>query len=117
MRTNTSYKDGVNVAAEEKDPDSVLNFYRRMLALRKQHSPCLIFGTYEGIEPDNEKTMHYYKRSFQGEELYVALNFSGEEQPVAVPAEKKLRLLLSTSTKPAKEDVLQPYEGRMYGLE
>jgi oligo-1,6-glucosidase len=113
MRVNDFYKEGINVADEEKDTESVLQFYRKMLAFRKQHSASLIFGEYKGIEPENELTMQYFKKAFDGETLFVALNFAGEKQKVSIPNEK-VELLLSTSASPENEHILQPYEGRIY---
>jgi oligo-1,6-glucosidase len=46
---NSNYKK-VNVAAEEKDDDSILNFYRRCIALRKS-SETLIYGKYNEYFP------------------------------------------------------------------
>lgn len=113
MRVNDFYKEGINVADEEKDPESILQFYRKMLTFRKEHSDSLIFGEYKGIEPDNEATMQYFKKAFNGETLFVALNFTGEEQTISIPDEK-VELLISSSTSPEKEHILQPYEGRIY---
>lgn len=113
MRVNDFYKEGINVAEEEKDPDSVLHFYRKLLTFRKEHSGSLIFGEYEGIEPEHEATMQYFKRAFNGQALFVALNFTDQEQKVSIPSDQ-VKLLLSTSTHPKKEHVLQPYEGRIY---
>lgn len=113
MRVNPSYKAGINVAEEEKDECSVLNFYRRMLAFRKEHSDSLIFGEYQNLEAETEKTMQFSKKSFDGETLFVALNFSGEQQKASLP-DSKGELLISSSTHPDQEDILQPYEGRIY---
>lgn len=113
MRVNDSYKDGINVADEEEDPQSVLHFYRKMLAFRKEHSASLIFGEYEGIEPENEDTMQFFKKAFNGETLFVALNFTGQKQKVSLP-DGQLQLLLSSSTTPDKDPILLPYEGRIY---
>lgn len=115
MRVNTSYKDGINVEEEEQDPNSVLQFYRRLLAFRKEHSASLIFGDYNGIEPDNDSTMQFSKKAFDGETLFVALNFSGKEQPVSLPNGKG-ELLMTSSVHPDNEDKLQPYEGRIYKI-
>jgi len=113
MRVNDFYKEGINVADEEQDSESVLQFYRKMLAFRKEHSASLIFGEYEGIEPDNESTMQYFKKAFNGETLFVALNFTGQKQKVSIPNDE-VELLLSSSVTSEKEHVLQPYEGRIY---
>ena len=37
-----------NVAAQAKDPDSLLNFYRRLIWLRKQ-TPALAAGDYDSL--------------------------------------------------------------------
>ena len=42
---NPNYIQGVNVADQQHDPKSMLNFYKRMLRLRKQ-TPALIVGDY-----------------------------------------------------------------------
>lgn len=119
MRVNPSYKEGVSVAAQDKKEDSVLNFFRKMLALRKEYASSLIFGSYKGIEPDNENTMQYYKQSFDGSQVVcVALNFTKDKQPITLDEVKsgKASLVLSSSTSPDKEHALQPYEGRIYKI-
>lgn len=113
MRVNSFYREGINVADEEKDKDSVLNFYRRLLAFRKEHSASIIFGEYRGIDPENESTMQYSKKAFNGETLFVALNFSGKSQKMSLP-DSEAELLLSTSVHPDAGVILQPYEGRIY---
>lgn len=116
MRVNTFYKEGINVEEEEKDENSVLNFYKRMLAFRKEHSDSLIFGEYRGVEPENPHTMQFYKKSFEGETLFVALNFSVEKQQISMP-DGKTELLMTGSVHPDKDHTLQPYEGRIYKVE
>lgn len=106
-----SHKE-INVAAQEKDPHSVLNFYRKLLQVRQEHKNSLIFGTYEALDEANEKTMTYLKKGSEST-LLIALNFKGELQPVYT-GDMKVELLLSTSTKPDSDDNLQPYEGRIY---
>lgn len=113
MRVNDFYKEGINVADEENDPESVLQFYRKMLAFRKEHSGSLIFGEYEGIEPENEATMQYFKRAFNGDTLFVALNFTDLNQAVSIPNDQ-VQLLISSSPSPQQDHTLQPYEGRIY---
>ena len=64
---NSNYKR-INVASEETDEYSILNFYRKCLKLRKQ-SNTLIFGKYKEYFPRN-KNLFVYERSL-GKEVYV----------------------------------------------
>ena len=116
MRIMDNYKE-INVASQENDQDSVLNFYRRMLALRKQYSEALIFGTFELHDRKNEKTFVYTKKGAKAIRLVIALNFSGESQDVTIPGEGKKKLILSSALKPSEGEKLKPYEGRIYQIE
>jgi alpha-glucosidase len=69
-----------NVADEDKDPDSILNFYRRLLTLRHQH-PALLDGDYNGLN-ENDLNVIAYLRSAQGRNLIVALNMSDKPQSI-----------------------------------
>ena len=46
----------INVATQENDPDSVLNFYRLMIQKRKDNL-TLVYGDYEDIRPEDKKSM------------------------------------------------------------
>ncbi len=65
-------KSTVNVEFEMKDPDSILNFYRKLLTERKK-SQALREGRIEFLESDEALI---YKRESQIESLIVLLNFS-----------------------------------------
>ena len=80
-----------NVEAQLDDPDSMINFTRRLLAVRKG-SPALRVGSYEAIEGPPE-TIFAYRRLTDGETVCVYLNFGDE--PVPVPAEGEV--LVATS--------------------
>jgi alpha-glucosidase len=67
-----------NVAGEMKDPDSVLSFYRKLLALRHTE-PALLDGDYVSINDDNPNVLAYLRR-YKGEAILVMLNMSAAEQ-------------------------------------
>jgi oligo-1,6-glucosidase len=75
----------VNVAEQEKDEDSVLNYFRRMVHLRNQ-SPALIYGDYELIDKENEQ-VYAYTRMWNNEKLIVVLNFTNEVVQFSMPAD------------------------------
>jgi len=109
MRTHDLYKE-INAEKQEKDVDSVLSFYKRLLKLRKEHKDIFVYGTFELLEPEDENTF-VFKKHYQEKTALIALNFTTSHQP-APPAED-MRLLLSSYHK-AVPCVLQPYEGRVY---
>ncbi|MBI3154086.1 MAG: DUF3459 domain-containing protein [Burkholderiales bacterium] len=61
-----------NVAAQQADPDSLLNFYRAMLALRNGLEP-LRSGSYEAARADG--TVLSFQRRLAGERVVVAINY------------------------------------------
>ena len=67
----------INVEAEESDPDSVLNFYRQLVRLRKE-SKVIQDGDINFIERENKNVLAY-RRSLGGKELIVLCNFKGTD--------------------------------------
>jgi alpha-glucosidase len=72
-----SYKTH-NVATESKDPDSVLNMYKKVLALRHTNE-ALLEGSYTALNEDDANVMSYL-RSYKGKAVLVALNMSASPQ-------------------------------------
>ena len=68
----------INVEEEEKDPSSVLNFYRKLIALRKE-SDTLIYGDFTLLEEDDED-LFIYQRSMGDEKYRIIVNMSGKER-------------------------------------
>lgn len=73
LKVNPNYKE-INVAAQEKDPNSVLNYFRNMVKLRKEN-PILVYGDYQLLDAANPK-VYSYLRTFEGKQFLVLLNFS-----------------------------------------
>ena len=115
---NPNYKE-VNVAEQEKDPDSIFNFYKHLIQMRKEY-PIIVYGSYKLLYPDH-KTAFVYERMLEDEKLLVACNFSAEELELEVPAEfvqKEAELLISNyhEAKISEKLVLRPYEARVYRI-
>ncbi len=66
----------INAAAQETDPDSVLNYYRALLRLRRE-SPALRGGTHERLAGGRNEVFSY-QREAAGEAIWILLNLSGE---------------------------------------
>jgi len=67
-----------NVASESKDPNSVLNLYKKVLALRHSNE-ALLDGSYTALNEDDPNVMSYL-RSYKGKAVLVALNMSATPQ-------------------------------------
>jgi alpha-glucosidase len=104
-----------NVATEEKDPNSILNFYKKLLALRHTNEE-LLDGSYVALNKDDTNVMSYL-RSYKGKAVLVALNMSASPQKAAFNLADKgfasagLRSLIATPQSSAKgmEVSLEPF--------
>jgi alpha-glucosidase len=67
-----------NVAMESKDPNSILSFYKKVLALRHTNE-ALLEGSYTALNQDDPNVMSYL-RIFKGKAILVALNMSALPQ-------------------------------------
>ena len=74
-----SYKTH-NVASEQKDDNSVLSFYRQLLALRHKE-PALLEGSYLALNETDPNVLTYV-RKYKDEAILVVLNMSAAEQKV-----------------------------------
>jgi len=66
-----------NVASEEKDPASILNFYKRLLSLRHT-DPALLEGEYAPLNESDPNVLAYLRR-YKNEAVLVVLNMSSSE--------------------------------------
>ena len=111
---NPNYPE-INVEKEEEDPDSILNFYRRCLALRKS-SPTLLFGDYREYAPLDGK-LYVYERYRKDERFLVVCSFSEREESFRFPKgfpEDGAELALCNYSSGGAEGVLRPYEVRVF---
>lgn len=80
---NENYHE-VNAAAEEADPNSLLNFYRALIAFKRSDAAA-IYGSYaEYCQQSNN--FYVYSREYEGETLLVICSFSDKEQYFTAPA-------------------------------
>lgn len=83
----------LNVATQRDDPRSLLQLYRRLIALRRDQ-PGLVTGAYAQAELQDE-LLAYWRRD-AGREWLVALNFGAEPQSLALSEGRRGRVALST---------------------
>ena len=67
----------INVAAQEEDPDSLLNFYRKLLRFRKE-TPVALWGDYKEHRPEDKK-LYIYERNYEGQKLLVICSFTDDQ--------------------------------------
>lgn len=107
----SNYKE-INVEAEEQDPDSVLNYYRKLIRLRKEY-PVIQEGSIDFLCQDQEG-IFAYERVLGKQRLVVYHNLTEEEIPLPMPVEvsEGTLLLENYPQKYAGERVvsLRPYE-------
>ena len=92
MRLQQDYPQ-VNVAAQDKDPNSVLQHYRRLVALKKEPSlqQLLTYGSCEEVDTPYEAVI-CYRRTLDSQILYVAANFGEWDATLHLPGARTLSL-------------------------
>lgn len=112
LKVNPNYKS-INVAAAENDENSILNYYRYLIAMRKRES-VFLDGTYTPIEFPRED-LFAYTRENDTQKLTVVANFT--EHPIPFD-----QTILDDAGEPQISNyetwpsggILRPYEAAMY---
>ena len=120
---NANYET-VNAETEEKDPDSILHFYRRCLALRKS-SDTLLWGSYKEHFPRSGKLYMYERANPKtGERILVICSFAKNVIRYRLPKgfsfgtadSAKPALLLDNYPDGEEAGMLRPYEVQVYSF-
>ena len=96
----------INVAAALRDPDSVLHYYRALLALRRERD-VLRYGDFSLLLQEHPQVFAY-ARTFEGQQIRIYCNFTDRDAPLPEAFCKEKVLL--TNVNYEKTDVLLPYE-------
>ena len=92
---NPNYKK-INVAEQEKDPESVLSYYKKLTALRKnpEYKETMVYGDFVPFMADEDRLMAFYRK---GEKTLLILgNYRKEERELELPAPVKKLVLSNT---------------------
>lgn len=115
FHVNPNYKE-INVAAAEADPDSILNYYRAILKLRKEYKDTAIYGEYKEHLGCDKRVMVYDKIAEDGSKLTVVINLS--DKTVSARRAKKFvdadAKRLIGNYKGSMADMLKPYEAHVF---
>lgn len=118
MKLNENYST-VNVENQLEDQNSILNFYKKMIQLRKDHE-VFIHGNYDLLLPD-DKQIFAYQRKLNDEIALIITNLSNE--PATWISENQLKVsskhLILNNYKVSQHEMtdaikLQPFEARVY---
>ncbi len=118
LRVHPNHKTGLNVEEQEKDEASVLNFFRKMVQVRKDNLG-LVYGDYTLLLEDNEH-VYAYTRILEKDKCLILLSFSTALATVDLSDKDlgELKLIISNdASKAYKGDgtfELRPYQACVY---
>jgi oligo-1,6-glucosidase len=114
IQVNSNYKT-INEEAENKDSNSVLNYFRKIVKLRKENL-VLVYGKYTLLDKNNPD-VYAYTRESGGRKLLVLLNFTSKVASYNTSIDiSRAKLLLGNYTSRSMENKLRPYEAIIYEL-
>ena len=103
LKVNSNYKD-INVQNQENDLDSVLNYYRKLVATRKspEYKELFTYGVFEPAYEDTEYVMAYYRVS-DNKRILVAANFGKDAKTIELKFPVKKVVLSNIGRKEINE--------------
>ena len=110
LPVNPNYEE-INAQEEQNDPQSVFQYYRKLIALRKTYQ-VFVDGSFSLVDPENPQVFAY-ERNTDREHMLVVCNFSGEELSWSIPQKYRGAEKLIGNYQENKEGKLQPYEAEM----
>ena len=112
LQVNPNYIE-INVAMQEKDSNSILNYYRDMIQFRKDNT-VLVYGDYECLNEDH-KELFVYRRWDETNEFLMLHNFSDNPQKFVTELNEKQFDLCKTNSNENKEDLflLGPWQTKV----
>lgn len=112
LKVNDNYKE-INVKNNLKAENSILNYYKRLINLRKnsEYSDVIVYGKYKGFM-ETDKNVFAYIREYEDKKLLVLANFYGENIKVKLNyTVEKLLLSNYDLVDISKDEIsLKPYE-------
>ena len=115
LMVNPKYKN-INLAAQINDSNSVFNFYKTLISVRKnpEYESTLVYGDFTPYKPE-QKNLLAYSRIGEKSVMVIA-NYQKDAQTLSLPSKIK-KVLLSNTSKTfdnssfnGTEIVLSPYE-------
>lgn len=119
LEMNGNYAQ-INAKNQTGDEDSVLEFYRRMIAFRQkgEYRECLIYGGLKPLESPDDVIA--YERADENERILCCFNFADEAREVKLPGAKWKKIFGNYKTEPEKKAekiLLGAYEALLIKVE
>jgi alpha-glucosidase len=117
MKVNSNYTN-INVEKQEKDEESILSFYKKMISLKKANE-VFTYGQYDLLLED-DKQIYAYTRTLEDDQVIIITNLSAKEAAFTSDFTLKPENLLLNNYPAAEAEgksiTLKPYEARVYRL-
>ncbi len=105
----------INVEAQEKDDNSCLAYFRKMIAVRKSN-PVLVYGKYMLLDKDN-RDVYAYTRELGEKKMLILLNFTTKTVEANITMDlSKAKVVICNYNRRVFDVILQPYEAVVYQL-
>tara|TARA_R110000868_G_scaffold15373_6_gene70035 strand:- start:9979 stop:11721 length:1743 start_codon:yes stop_codon:yes gene_type:complete len=117
LKVNPNYNE-INVKKQEQDPESILNYFRKTVQLRKNNL-VLVYGKYSLLDKENPDVFAYL-RELDGKRVLVLLNFTDKNTSYNLNLKLgKYEVLLNNynDTTKIKNNTLRPYESLVIAIE
>jgi len=120
LKVNSNYSEGINVASQEGKKNSVLNYFRKMVQVRKSH-PTLVYGAYQLLLKADED-VYAYSRILEEKRFLILLSFSTKKvvKTINEIAFERAELVISNDeiyrSKQNNKFELMPYQACIYKL-
>ena len=118
LPVNPNYREGINVKDQQHNPNSLLNYYRHLLRVRK-HSPAQVKGEYIPVHRTARDYLAFLRKS-EEQTVLVILNFTREQLELDFSQVKEIKgrnlhILFSSAqrsftTKRPRGLVISPFE-------
>lgn len=110
LKVAESYGD-INVEKELASPQSIFNYYQKLIRLRKQY-PVISLGSYQAYQPEHPQ-VYSFLRQYEEKKVIVFTNFYGKETTISLPEEfldSKILIDNYDGTIVERELKLKPYQ-------
>ena len=115
IKVNSNYTT-INEAVQDKEPNSPLNYFRKIVKLRKENA-VLVYGKYTLLDKSNPD-VYAYTRELDGKKFLILLNFRSDAKAANIGLDlSKAKILIDNYTEPSTDGKLKPYEAVVYQLQ
>lgn len=116
LALNPNYRD-LNVKNDQQDEESIFNYYKKVIRLRKEHE-LIVWGEYKELLP-NDPQLFVYERSYKGETWLIIINFY-KKTTFYKDKERKVDTIIISNYKDSSEKIddltLRPFESVVFKL-